>query len=263
MGRKAARLLITILTFAGGAGLMAWAWLTVSAQLPLLINGETTSGEVTGLAIPDSHALLTCNGGACYHPVVTITSPGGHEHSFTSTFGDNPATHRIGDTVPVLWAGGDGIVAEVNDPIRLWGIPGAVGAIGLIMAIFGVFSATHSARRWTGGLSTISGEPVRERSEAWLRRHGTKLTAEIIGVVPTMRGGNGQKLGWEITARGLGPHKQKTYTFRSAPLGTDPTGQIGRGDSISVLVDPDNPKQYWVDVAEVEAAIHTARYAGS
>ena len=152
----------------------------------------------------------------------------------------------VEDKLPGLIGGAD---PRMTDPLEFWIRPGVTAAFGLILLIFGFYIANKPLPRWTGNKSTISGERVHTRSESWLRRHGLKVEAEVIAIGPTMNGN--RRLGWEVTARGMGPQKQKVYTFRSAPMNFDPSPHIAKGDSIPVIVDPDNPREYWVDTTGI------------
>lgn len=130
-------------------------------------------------------------------------------------------------------------------PFSQWVQSAAMAGLGLFFLCWPLSGKTRPRRRGPINRATISGEKVKERSPAWLRRNGIPLDAEVIAFSPTMT--DQRKMGWQIIARGLGPKTHKTYTFRSDPLRFNPSEHIEQGQFIPVLVDPDNPKAYWVD----------------
>jgi uncharacterized protein DUF3592 len=73
----------------------------------------------------------------------------------------------------------------------------------------------------------------------WLKQHGTRIIARVASTA-FVPGGGISKM---ITAQWTDSRTEQTYTFRSlVPM----TSRVKIGETVDVLVDPDNPKRYSV-----------------
>ncbi|MCC6596853.1 MAG: DUF3592 domain-containing protein [Rhodanobacteraceae bacterium] len=76
---------------------------------------------------------------------------------------------------------------------------------------------------------------------AWLRAHGRPLAAQVSKV-----GRRGRRSAWRIKA--VAQLRGRPVTFRSDILRADPSRRWRVGDTITVFLDPANPRRYWMDV---------------
>lgn len=79
------------------------------------------------------------------------------------------------------------------------------------------------------------------REHDWLRAHGRPVDAEIVKV-----GRRGRRSAWRIKA--VAQLRGRPVTFRSDILRADPSRRWRVGDTITVFLDPANPRRYWMDV---------------
>ena len=79
----------------------------------------------------------------------------------------------------------------------------------------------------------------------WLKQHGTRIIARVTDSLFSAGPGGGQsKL---VVAEWTDPRTQTVYTFRS--LVPSPM-RVKLGESVDVLIDPENPKHYTVTSLE-------------
>jgi len=73
----------------------------------------------------------------------------------------------------------------------------------------------------------------------WLKQHGTRVIARVTDVI-FAAGSSNPKM---ITAQWTDPGSERTYTFHSL---VPTTFRMKVGETVDVLVDPDNPERYSV-----------------
>lgn len=99
-----------------------------------------------------------------------------------------------------------------------------------------------------GWLGLLPFESHKKRTHKWLYAHGKPVVAKVDRVTEeTTKHGSAV---WTIFASWADPIEGTHYSFESPPLNFDPGAQIQSG-VIPVLVDPDNPRRYAVDVNEI------------
>ena len=95
-----------------------------------------------------------------------------------------------------------------------------VVVIASIGVVIGVFARTRSKTRW-------------------LKQHGTRIIARVTNSLFAAGAGTAKI----IIAEWTDPRTQTTYQFRSyVPLSV----HVKLGESIDVLIDPDNPERYTI-----------------
>ena len=96
-----------------------------------------------------------------------------------------------------------------------------VVVIASIGVVIGVFARTRSKTRW-------------------LKQHGTRIIARVTDSLFAAGAGTAKI----IIAEWTDPRTQTTYQFRSyVPLSV----HVKLGESIDVLIDPDNPERYTIN----------------
>jgi len=73
----------------------------------------------------------------------------------------------------------------------------------------------------------------------WLKQHGTRIIARVTDSIFGMGSGTGKV----VVAEWTDPRTDKTYKFRSL---VPSTVRVKLGESVDVLIDPDNPERYTV-----------------
>lgn len=97
-------------------------------------------------------------------------------------------------------------------------------------------------------------ERRRRRDIAWLQAHGWRVTVTVASIEDQ----RGLSLRTPLSAAGAGkvivaqswddPQRQSSVVFTSDPLrGTFAPDLVGA--TVDVVIDPDNPNRYWMDVA--------------
>jgi hypothetical protein len=81
------------------------------------------------------------------------------------------------------------------------------------------------------------------KKNRWLKLHGTRIIAKVTDSIFSAGGGTAKI----IIAEWTDPRTNTTYQFRSyAPL----TVHVKLGESVDVLIDPDNPERYTITSVE-------------
>ncbi len=80
------------------------------------------------------------------------------------------------------------------------------------------------------------------RNEAWFRRKGDPVKARVIQIKDSTP--ETEEPVWRLKATWTDPNSQKTYTFEKIFPGRP---KYRAGDFIDVLIDPKDPKKYFID----------------
>jgi len=100
---------------------------------------------------------------------------------------------------------------------------------------------------WGAAFTLIGGIPLfftvrKARRDEWLKLNGQLVEADFVNVQLNMSLSVNEKHPWLIKATANG------QTFESDNLWTDPAPYITSKQKINVMVDPANPKRYWMDL---------------
>ena len=113
-------------------GLLAGAaWSYFKTQRTMQSRVQTTGTVVALAAKPGNRRNIYC-------PVVEFTTPAGEKIQFTSEFGSNPASDKVGDVVRVRYDSADPQKAEVESDMTTWLGPLVFGCMGLIACCLSV-----------------------------------------------------------------------------------------------------------------------------
>jgi hypothetical protein len=95
----------------------------------------------------------------------------------------------------------------------------------------------------------------RRRTIARLKRSHRRVVAKVKSITPVPmvpfvpgRGWRGQRL-WMIEATWFDPKANMFYDFKSGRLDYDDAMRYTVGDPITVLIEPDNPNRYHMEIA--------------
>ncbi|MDL2319410.1 DUF3592 domain-containing protein, partial [Eubacteriales bacterium OttesenSCG-928-A19] len=126
---------------------------------------------------------------------------------------------------------------------------GGAGIAAMVLGIIGAAFLIPAVILWIAALG-------QSRRAAALRRDGTEITAEVLGAQPTSMVVNGART-YVVQCQWMNPQDDTTYIFRSPRLTYDPTALLReRGIArLPVLIDPHNPKRYYVVLDAVEEKV--------
>jgi hypothetical protein len=87
------------------------------------------------------------------------------------------------------------------------------------------------------------------RTYSWLKQYGTEVTATVIDVYKDshIRDDGSTCNRCHLTAEWQHPNANQTYIFRSV-IPTYPPRKCRPGSHVNVLIDPNNPKRYHMEL---------------
>ena len=189
----------------------------------LLRDGVTTAGKVIRLDRGASQRS--------YFPVVQFQA-GDEQITFKSRMGSNPAPFRVGEIVTVVYDPLDPQHASIKSFGQMWGLSVILGALGVVFAAIPSVTLIVGARR--------------RKLNAWLRQFGQRVTTKFDRVEQNTKIRVNGAYPYRIFSQGQNPFTGQVESFCSKNLWMDPSPYL-RDRSIDVLIDPNNPKRYWLD----------------
>ncbi|HAD12969.1 MAG TPA: hypothetical protein DCF33_11100 [Saprospirales bacterium] len=182
-------------------------------------NGIETMGTVVDLQYSKSSVA----------PVVSYMDENGRKRLYESTSYTSTNPPEIGDEITLYY------LPENPDKIALEG----EGWFNLFPLIF---FFPHGGVGF-GGIYRLE---KKRRLYNWLQQFGKEIQAKQTEV---KRGSNKGRSYYTLKCEWLDPYTQQLYNFESDTLSTDPSDSLPVGSPVRVLIDPDNPKRYWVDLS--------------
>jgi hypothetical protein len=174
------------------------------------------------------------DGSTTYKPLVRFTTAKGGAIEFSSSSSSNPPGYEVGETVEVYYLEGSPRDAKVSGFFSLWGGAVIVGGMGLVFFAIG------------GGILLVT--MLKGRSRGRLKLSGTPIETDFIAVeLNTSLEVNGRNPFCVVT-QWQNPATSKVHVFRSKNLWFDPTSFI-KAKRITVFIDANNPKKYYVDLS--------------
>ncbi len=116
-----------------GVGLLALTFYLYTQQVNFMKQAIPAQGTVSDLSLGGEDNDV-------YFPSITFKSKEGELIHFTSNVGSNPPSHRVGETVEILYDPSDPNKAQINDTFELWLAPIITGFIGAIFTLIGLGS---------------------------------------------------------------------------------------------------------------------------
>jgi hypothetical protein len=195
------------------------------------MHAQQTEGTVVDL-VPRHGS----EGGTTYSATFEFKDLGGNVQRVTTGSSSNPAPADVGDKVTVWFDPEHPDEARMSGFMENWFLP-------LIFGFFGVVFTGIAA-----GFSVAIVRKARRRAE--LLRIGRRTPCRLVRVEPDTSIRINGRHPWRLKVQWQDPYTGKTHTYRSDTLYQDPTGRVG--DTIDVLVDPHDPRKYWVDVSALQ-----------
>jgi hypothetical protein len=170
--------------------------------------------------------------GTTYSPVVEYEGPDSRTIRFTGSVASSPPSYTVGERVTVLYDPTMPEAAKIDSFLDKWFLPVLLGGMGL------VFTAIGQALLWT--------RLLRSRRNEWLKRHGRRTPTRFQGVSRNNSVEVNGRSPYRILTQWLDPATNAVHAFQSEDIWFDPT-EFVRRDTLDVLIDPANPKRYWMD----------------
>lgn len=177
---------------------------------------------------------LVNNGKNSYTPIVEFELPSGEMQRYVSNMSSSPPSYDVGETVR-LWYDPADPSRVVLAGIDRWLLPAIFGGI---FVIFGAI-----------GYGTLFYRFMVGRRKKWLLANGRPIEASFVVVdLKTNVKMNGQSP-FVLRAQWHDPAGNKVYTYESEYLWYDPSDYVSEQKPISVLIDPQNPASYHMDIS--------------
>lgn len=203
---------------------------------------ESLVAEGTVIALDPSSS----DGDTLFRPIVSFVTEDGSPVEFTSSLGSSRPSHRVGDTVAVLYRPDDPTDAEIRGFWRLWFGPVVLGGLGSLFCAIGVvvlfvLGRVRSDNTETGRVATTA-----ERDPSHLREDGLSIRASVSGVVTSTA--TATEPWWKLVAEWTDPKQLVRREFVSHRLPIDPMPDIV-DDEVVVFIDPDDDAHYLIDLS--------------
>lgn len=205
---------------------------TLSQETYALVkHGTRTEGTVTAL-IERTNAK---NRGSVYAPVVRFTTTDGRVLSFDGAAGTNPPAYAVGERVKVIYPPNKPEDASIESFLQLWAGNVLVGFIGLVFLAAVVGRSVVVIRYW--------------QLKKWLKQNGQRIATTYLAIEQNTRVRVNHNYGYQISTQGKNPFTGEIQYFLSEIVWTDPAPFLTGRTTIDVLVHPQNPKKYWMDLS--------------
>lgn len=223
--------IIRLALIVGGLIMLLVSGITFFNARNFIRDSVVTTGTVVDLVLEDS---TSDDSGPVYYPVVSFITNDGETVEFKANYGSNPPRHSRGDEIKVRYDPYDPYKARLDSFFALWGITTIFGAIGLAMIDAGIAMLVVSA--------------LSARKEKWLRESGKAITTEFQAVEVNTSVRVNNRNPYQIVSQWLNPETNEVYVFKSKNIWFNPEEFI-QSSEIRVLIDPDNPKRYFMDTS--------------
>lgn len=192
------------------------------------------AGAATAKGIVVELVPRTSRRGLVYAPRVEFAAPDGSRGMLISSVGSDPPSYSRGDAVEVLYDPRNINKARLKSFAELWLGPSIFAGLGVIFGGIGLGILLFQRRQ--GG------------ARRWLQAGGRRIEADYEGVELNTSLTVGGRNPFRILAQWQDPMTSRIHVFHSENLWFDPQKYIER-KTLTVYVDPNNPKKYYVDVS--------------
>lgn len=169
-------------------------------------------------------------------PVIRFVADHGREVEFAMAIASTPPPYRVGDTVPVRYDPSDpAATARVESFLGLWFVPSLLTGL--------------AAPALIAGIAVLVWQSQSARDVAELRRTGNQL-AGIISQIDhdTAKTGPDGKPMYVLSVEARAPDTGARLIFTSEPISADRRQGYTIGDKVRVIVAPDDPDRYIVEI---------------
>ena len=213
-----------------GTGFLIVALILFVNTRNFLKGVSSTEGIVTELVRRKSSSSTAI----LYRPVVEFKTKDGSIVEFTSSTGSNPPRYAKGDSIVLYYNETFPEQATIDEFFPLWGPASIMGGFGTLFFLVGL-------------LRIVSGR-TRDIKVEYLKENGVAIKARFQVVKKNRALVVNNRHPYKIYVQWMNPATSKVYVFSSKNIWFDPTAYI-KTDELTVLIEPDNPKKYHVDVS--------------
>jgi hypothetical protein len=167
-------------------------------------------------------------------PVVVFDGPNGEPVRIQGSVASSPPAYAEGEKVTVFYDPQNPKEASIDGFFDEWFVTVLLGGIGLVFMSFGV-----PVVAWT---------VLRGRKVKWLRERGRRVQVRIQQVGLDTRVRVNGRHPFRIIGEWLDATSNTVHIYKSDMLFSDPSSHL-KGETIDVLIDPSNPKSYWMDTS--------------
>jgi hypothetical protein len=190
--------------------------------------------------IVDVATSRSSKGGTMYAPVIRFQTPDGAQHEFTSKMSSSMRP-VIGASTAILYSPSIPEDAVVESVFDMYVFPGIFFFTGLAV----LFLTTVLP-------SILKGK--RKKKGQRLRSIGKPIQAQITDI-----GKSGMEVGgvvyYAISAQWVDASTNAVHLFKSDQMPYDPTSALQGKKEITVFVNPEDPKDYWVDTSGLPSTV--------
>lgn len=224
--------IISAVFSAVGVGMLVASFFVFSNTTSFIRRAVEANGKVTDLE--RSRSSSSSGSSTTYRPVVEFTTATGKRIEFVSSVGSSPPSHRVGESVKVLYNPADPQSARIKSFFQLW--------FGFLIVFFlGLAFATI-------GLGMIFVRRRGRKRAEWLRQHGRRMKTAFKSVELNQSLRVNGRSPYQIVSRSSDPASNTVRLFQSENIWFDPSEYI-KGEAIDVLVDPNDTKKYVMDIS--------------
>jgi len=166
------------------------------------------------------------------YPVVEFRTADERRIVFKGSVGDNPPAFHEGETVVVLYDPANPQHASIRSVGQQWSGPLLLGGLGLVFTAIPAGIMFSQARR--------------RRQVEWLKKYGWRISTRVVSVEVVRSYAVRRVHPYRILARGQNPLTNEAEIFHSDDLWSYPITEM-TNRSVDVLIDPNEPKRYWLD----------------
>ncbi len=211
-----------------GLGMLFGAFLLFNGTNSFLSEATRAEGTVVDLVRSRSSDSTT------YAPVVTFMNQQGQDIEFVSSVSSNPPSYSIGEKVTVLYRPGEPQNAKIDGFFSLWFGVIILGALGSIFFLIGA--------------GIIITTLLKGRKEEYLKKNGVPIETDFQSVELNGSLSVNGRHPFRVLSQWRNPATSEVHLFHSNNLWYDPTSYI-TSKRITVFIEPDNPKNYLVDLS--------------
>jgi len=180
-----------------------------------------------------NHPSTDDDGGVTYHPEVEFAAADGRLHRFIGKVGQSTAAFKPGERVGVLYDPELPERASIDTFMQQYFLPLLMSGLGLAFTAAGAIPMYLRIRR--------------ERLAEWLKSNGQAVRAYVSGVERRTNIEVNGKNPYRISSQWTDVMTSRVHVFQSQNVWFDPGPYMPASKTITVLIDPKNPKRYWMD----------------
>ena len=211
-----------------GIGLLAGAFYMYLSTSEFLEKATRVDGTVIDLIASRSSDSTT------YKPVVSYTTLEGVNLEFTSSSSSNPPAYSRGERVDVFYLPDAPHDAKINGYFSLWGAATILAILGSVFFLIG------------GGIMLAG--ILKARKDEYLKTYGVRILTDFQSVELNKSVTVNGKHPFRVLCQWQHPLTSEIHIFESDNLWYDPSAHI-KVSNITVFIEKDNPKKYYVDLA--------------